>query len=175
MQKRRENSTTQNPRQQQTAYQRHLKIRVAHVSTQTDPVQVFPIPSVDPRKVVFKEEAAIVQKKIVDLNKKVLEHKAKLMAHTEKLKKAQMNKLFGDPSYPSPLKKKKMIRTSGPPGASCKLTLSNQTSTSTSVTTDYQSNIQDTEKELERPPTPGSNHSTQDEDLLLYDPENPQL
>jgi len=131
-------------------------IRYVNVATQTDPCQVFPVPSQDIRSVILEEEAQRKKQIRAEKMKIFLEQRKKLAAHkqatirADKIKKAQALVKESDKSYKIP----KMNRTSGPPGASCKLTFPKGYFTNSPTVDISKLNITEKDDDYPSPPTP---------------------
>lgn len=148
------------------------KIRFNNVYTQTDPVQVFPIPAIDPRAVVVAEEAKKAKRKLAEAHKIILEQRKKLYAqkkascHNREIVRAvSLRRDIDKPVH----KKPRMNRISGLPDASCSLPFpSGPNSPSDQLKTLSTLQLKD---EYGHPPTPGKSSSTSaktdDEDELL--------
>lgn len=144
------------------------QVRYANVAVQTDPVQVFPIPVTDPREIAVAEDVNLQNKRLAVHNKNILEQRKKLYAQRLSKKRArQINHAMKiAQSIDSPLGiKPKMVRTSGPPGVSApKLSLP----AFYYSPSDQLKNLQIEEEEsTARPPTPGANIPSGNEEQLL--------
>lgn len=145
------------------------KIRLVNVETQTDPVLVLPSCSEDPRATVLREEAMLRKIKQAEVNKKVLEQRKKYAAQTKATQRAkEIRKAILLSQKPDKdVHKPKMIRTSGPPGVSCNLSLPSSYFTPPSSAEAALEKMTLQEQDMSRPPTPGYNVSSKVEDILL--------
>lgn len=143
------------------------QIRYVNVEVQTDPVQVFPVPTADIREVVVSEDLKLQNKRLTLYNKTILEQRKRQYA--QKLSRTRAKQIDYAmkiaQNIDAPVRsKRKMVRTSGPPGASApKLSLPAYPQSPS----DQLKNLQIEEDRMSRPPTPGAQIPTKNEEQLL--------